>query len=109
MPSLIPFSRSAAILTVAGFTMLSGHRRGGRLDAHRQHPTTPRGTYNSSGAGGCAGGTRSRASTVNGPAGGTASHTGSVTRTSPGTYSYQGSSTGPAGNSVSRSGTVSRY
>ncbi|MFG1191267.1 hypothetical protein [Xanthobacter flavus] len=108
MPSLIPFSRSAAILTVAGFTMLSGIGEAAAW-TRTGSTTTSRGTYNSSGAGGCAGGTCSRASTVTGPAGGTASHTGSVTRTSPGTYSYQGSSTGPAGNSVSRSGTVSRY
>lgn len=71
--------------------------------------TTPRGTYSSSGSGGCSGGTCSRSGTTTGPYGGSVSRSGSVTQTAPGSYNYSRTTTGPYGNSVSRSGSVTRY
>ena len=108
MPNLTPFSRSAAILTIAGFTMLSGIGEAAAW-TRTGSVTTPRGTYHGAAAGSCAGGTCSRAAVATGPYGGSVSRTGSVTRTGPGSYDYQRTTTGPAGNSVSRSGSVSRY
>ncbi|RTL53558.1 MAG: hypothetical protein EKK40_03075 [Bradyrhizobiaceae bacterium] len=71
--------------------------------------TTPRGTYYRQGSGGCAGGTCSHSGSVTGPYGETVSRSGSVTQTGPGAYNYSRTTTGPNGNSVTRSGTVTRY
>ena len=71
--------------------------------------TTARGTYTGSASGSCAGGTCSRSRSVTGPYGNTVSRSGSVSRTAPYAYSYSRTTTGPYGNSVTRSGTVTAY
>ncbi|AXK83855.1 hypothetical protein DW352_04370 [Pseudolabrys taiwanensis] len=71
--------------------------------------TTARGTYTGSASGGCAGGTCSRTRSVTGPYGNTVSRSGSVSRTGPYRYSYSRTTTGPNGNSVTRSGSVATY
>ena len=71
--------------------------------------TTWRGTYHGSASGGCAGGTCSRTRSVTGPNGNTVSRSGSITRTGPYRYSYSRTTTGPNGNGVTRSGTVRAY
>lgn len=108
MSRLAPLTRSALVLSLAGFSVLAGLGEAAAW-TRSGSVTTPRGTYTGAAAGSCAGGTCSRAATATGPYGGTVSRTGSVTQTAPGSYSYQRTTTGPAGNSVTRSGSVSRY
>lgn len=71
--------------------------------------TTARGTYTGSASGSCAGGICSRSRTVTGPNGNSVSRSGSVSRTGPYRYSYSRTTTGPNGNSVTRSGAVAAY
>jgi hypothetical protein len=71
--------------------------------------TTRRGTYYGSASGSCSGGTCSRSRSITGPYGNTMSRSGSVTRTGPHDFSYSRATTGPNGNSVTRSGAVHTY
>ena len=69
--------------------------------------TTGRGTSTVSASGGCAGGTCARTKSVTGPSGNTVSRTGSVSATgAPYAYGYTRTTTGPSGGSVTRSGAV---
>ena len=68
--------------------------------------TTRRGTYTGNFSGGYGGGTCSRSGTITGPNGNTVSRSTSVTRTGPYRYSYSRTTTGPNGNSFTRDGTV---
>ena len=71
--------------------------------------TTRRGTYSSQASAGCSAGTCSRSRSITGPYGNTVSRTGSITRTADRGYSYSRTTTGPNGGSITRSGTVYRY
>ena len=68
--------------------------------------TTWRGTYTGQASGSCAGGTCTRTRSVTGPNGNTITQSGSVSRTGPYRYDYSRTTTGTNGNSVTRSGTA---
>jgi hypothetical protein len=71
--------------------------------------TTRRGTFYGQSSGGCSGGTCSRSRSVTGPNGNTVARTESVTRTGPNSFSYSRTATGPNGNSVTRGREIYRY
>ena len=89
-----------ASLTQAATPAAAGWQRQGTV-------TTPRGSFRSSAAGGCAGGTCARSGTTTGPRGESVTHSG-ATSCAGGTCTRNGTLTGPNGGSVTTSGSLTR-
>lgn len=98
MTRTLLLAAATAGLFFAGLAEASAFQRSGTV-------TSPRGTGSFAASGSCSNGTCSRSAARTGAYGRSMSHSGSVTKTGNG-YSYTGTTTGPNGQTRSRSGNV---
>lgn len=99
MKSVSLAALAAAAFVFAGAADANAFTRQGTV-------SSPRGTGSYSASADCANGTCSRAVSRTGAGGRSMSNSGSVTKTGQGQYSYHGSTTGPSGQTRTRSGSV---
>ncbi|HTH95990.1 MAG TPA: hypothetical protein VL574_01160 [Stellaceae bacterium] len=91
---------------IAGTTMLWAADASAGWQRHGSHVGRFGRSYSTSASGGCSGGTCSRSRSLTGPAGRTVSESGSISHTGPGDYNWNRTVTGPEGGTVTRSGST---
>lgn len=98
--------KTLSLVTLAGLSFVLAGVVDAQAFSRQSSWSGPRGTGSASVGGGCSNGTCSRSAVRTGAYGRSVSHSGSVTHTGPGQYGYSRSTTGPNGNTRTRSGSV---
>ena len=98
--------KTLSLVTLAGLSFVLAGVVDAQAFSRQSSWSGPRGTGSASVGGSCSNGTCNRSAVHTGAYGRSVNRSGSVTRTAPGQYVYSGATTGPNGNTRTRSGSV---